>query len=171
MERLFNLDPQLIHDTFLFIINIFILFIILSYVLFDPIRKILEKRKENRELTDKVYEIKEKEISEWNSQSVARKKAVENEATNILNQAKQEALKEKKRIIEEAKKQAEIIKSQANKDISLQEQFETNEVKKKIIDLAHIIAKKIIKKEINNDINDELFNSAIKELEGTKWED
>lgn len=171
MERLFNLDPQLIHDTFLFIINIFILFIILSYVLFDPIRKILEKRKENRELTDKVYEIKEKEISEWNSQSVTRKKAVENEATNILNQAKQEALKEKKRIIEEAKKQAEIIKSQANKDISLQEQFETNEMKKKIIDLAHIIAKKIIKKEINNDINDELFNSAIKELEGTKWED
>lgn len=171
MERLFNLDPQLIHDTFLFIINIFILFIILSYVLFGPIRKILEKRKENRERTDKNYEKKEKEISEWNNQSVTRKKAVENEATNILNQAKQEALKEKKRIIEEAKKQAEIIKIQANKDISLQEQFESNEMKKKIIDIAHIIAKKIIKKEINNDINDELFNSAIKELEGTKWED
>ena len=45
MERLFNLDPQLLHDAILLGINIFILFIILSYVLFNPVRKVLQDRK------------------------------------------------------------------------------------------------------------------------------
>ena len=44
MERLFNLDFQLIHDAVLLAIAIFVLFLALSYMLLNPVRKMLYDR-------------------------------------------------------------------------------------------------------------------------------
>ena len=46
MDRLIGFDPQLLHDAVLTGINIFILFFALSYLLFNPVRDVLEKRKQ-----------------------------------------------------------------------------------------------------------------------------
>ena len=43
MDRLIGFDPQLLHDAVLTGINIFILFFALSYLLFNPVRDVLEK--------------------------------------------------------------------------------------------------------------------------------
>ena len=45
MDRLIGFDPQLLHDAVLTGINIFILFFCLSYLLFNPVRDVLERRK------------------------------------------------------------------------------------------------------------------------------
>ena len=45
MERLFDLDMQLVHDTILLAIAVFFLFLAMSYLLFNPVRKMLEDRK------------------------------------------------------------------------------------------------------------------------------
>ena len=45
LDRLIGFDPQLLHDSILTGINIFILFFLLSYLLFNPVRDVLEKRK------------------------------------------------------------------------------------------------------------------------------
>ena len=44
-DRLFGLDPQLIFDTCITLVAMLALFILLSYLLFNPARKMLEKRK------------------------------------------------------------------------------------------------------------------------------
>ena len=46
MERMFNLDPQLIQDVVITAVNIFILFLAGSYLMFNPVRNFLNKRKE-----------------------------------------------------------------------------------------------------------------------------
>ena len=46
MERLFNLDWQLVADSCLTIIAVVVLFFAFSYFLFDPVRKMLNDRKE-----------------------------------------------------------------------------------------------------------------------------
>ena len=46
MDRLIGFDPQLLHDAVLTGINIFILFFALSYLLFNPVRDVLEKRRQ-----------------------------------------------------------------------------------------------------------------------------
>ena len=46
MERLFNLDPQLLHDAVLLAIAVFVMFLLLSYLLFNPARDFLKKREE-----------------------------------------------------------------------------------------------------------------------------
>ena len=44
MDRLIGFDPQFLHDAVLTGINVFILFFALSYLLFNPVRDVLEKR-------------------------------------------------------------------------------------------------------------------------------
>ena len=46
MERLFNLDPQLIHDAVLLALAVFVMFTFLSYLLFNPARDFLKKRQD-----------------------------------------------------------------------------------------------------------------------------
>ena len=46
MSRLFDLDWQLLADSTLMIIAIFFLFLILSYFLFNPARKMLNNRRD-----------------------------------------------------------------------------------------------------------------------------
>ena len=45
MDRLIGFDPQLLHDAVITGINIFILFFAMSYLLFNPARDYLEKRR------------------------------------------------------------------------------------------------------------------------------
>ena len=45
MERLFNLDAQLLFDACTLAIAMFVLFTLLSYLLFEPVRKMLDERK------------------------------------------------------------------------------------------------------------------------------
>ena len=44
MEFLFGLDAQLLFNTLLMIVSIFFLFLAMSYLLFNPVRKMLEDR-------------------------------------------------------------------------------------------------------------------------------
>ena len=60
MERLFNLDPQLIHDTVLLMISMLVMFTFLSYLLFNPVREFLKKRQDKiREDIDTAKQDKE----------------------------------------------------------------------------------------------------------------
>ena len=46
LSRLFDLDFQLLADTVLMIIAMFVLFLVASHFLFNPVRKLLNDRKE-----------------------------------------------------------------------------------------------------------------------------
>ena len=46
MERLFNLDLQLLADSVLTMIAVLVLFFLASYLLFNPVRDFLKKRQE-----------------------------------------------------------------------------------------------------------------------------
>ena len=46
MERLFNLDAQLLFGTVIVAINVFIIFLLGSYFLFNPVRAFMKKRED-----------------------------------------------------------------------------------------------------------------------------
>lgn len=60
MERLFDLDWQLLADSCLTIIAIFVLFWAMSYFLFNPARKMLNDRK------NKIHDELKKQKTTWN---------------------------------------------------------------------------------------------------------
>ena len=92
MSRLFDLDWQLLADSCLMIIAIFVLFLALSYFLFNPARKFLNDRKEK--IRGELEEAKDNQekAAELKAQYEAKLKDIDKEAEDILSDARRRAL-------------------------------------------------------------------------------
>ena len=87
MTRLFNLDFQLLHDVVLMAIAVFFLFMMMSKLLFNPVRKMLADRREKiaGELSDAAND--KKDAAALKADYEARLKNIDKEAEQILSEA------------------------------------------------------------------------------------
>ena len=150
MTRLFNLDFQLLHDTILMAISVFVLFTVMSYNLFEPVRKMLKGRQE-------------KIKTELES-------AVDKEAEVILSEARTKALRNENRIIGEAKEEAARIIRRANEEAELEKKRVMDEMKQEMIEIASMMAGKVVAASIDTTIQDALVEETLKEMGDTTWQ-
>ena len=152
MERLFNLDPQLIHDAVLLALAVFVMFTFLSYLLFNPARDFLKKRQDkikndlDTAAADKADARKLKE--DYN----AKIQNINAEAEEILAQARQKALDNEAKIIAEAKEEAA-----------------TDDMKKEMIALASLMAEKAVAGAVDAKVQDTMVESTLKEIGEDTW--
>ena len=88
MDRLIGFDPQLLHDAVLTGINVFILFFALSYLLFNPVRDVLEKRR--KKIADELEQAAadQTKAASLKEEYEAKLKDVNKEAESILEAAR-----------------------------------------------------------------------------------
>ena len=106
--RLFDLDFQLLHDAVLTLVAMFVLYFVLSYFLFNPVRSMLEKRKDK--IAAELAEAAEAEASAkaLRKEYEAKLANIEKEADEILSEARKRALISENQIIAEAKAEAQF---------------------------------------------------------------
>ncbi|PXV91773.1 ATP synthase F0 subcomplex B subunit [Lachnotalea glycerini] len=169
MERLFNLDPQLLADVAVLGVNIFILFIFLSYMLFNPVRKLLQERK-NKVRNDQDIAAKEKEDAiALKEMYDAKLKDINKEAETILSDARKQALRNEAKIIDEAKLEAGKIIERANNEVELEKKRVVDEMKKEMIVIASLMASKVVANAIDVKVHDTLIDETIKEMGDNTW--
>ncbi|MDY4839779.1 MAG: F0F1 ATP synthase subunit B [Lachnospiraceae bacterium] len=169
MERLFNLDFQLLHDTVLLAIAVFFLFLALSYLLFNPVRKMLAER-QNRIKTDIDSAAADKEDAKALKAEYDEKlKNVDKEAEAILSEARQKALHNEAKIIDDAKKEAQRIIQHANEEALLEKKRVMDEVKQEMITVASMMAGKVVAASIDTNIQDSLVEETLKEMGDSTW--
>lgn len=170
MERLFNLDPQLLHDAVLLAIAVFVMFLLLSYLLFNPVRDFLKKReervKDNIDSAQKAKEDAEKIRAEYE----AKLRNIHKEEDEILSTARKRALENEARIVDSAKEEAAAIIARANKEAELAVKKAQDEIKKEIITVASMIAGKVISENIDMKIQDSLIDDTLKEIGDQTWQ-
>ena len=95
---LFNLDAQLAFNTLLMAAAIFVLFLLMSNLLFNPARKLLQDRQDRiaKDISD-AKEDKESAAA-MKAEYESKLKNIEKEAEAILSEARQKALKNEQRI-------------------------------------------------------------------------
>ena len=114
MERLFDLDLQLLADSVLLAIAVFVLFILLSYLLFNPVRKVLKDRQDKiKNDIDTALQDKESAM-QLKVEYETKIKEIEKEADEILSAARKKALANETKIVNEAKEEASRIIARAN---------------------------------------------------------
>ena len=96
-NRIFGLDPQLLFDTAIGLLAMLVLFILLSYLLFNPARKLIQKRKEFIASQLEEAAKAEKDAKELETQYRAKLDKVEDEAEEMLSDARKKALDKRKR--------------------------------------------------------------------------
>ena len=167
MERLFNLDPQLIHDAVLLALAVFVMFTFLSYLLFNPARDFLKKRQDkikndlDTAAADKADARKLKE--DYN----AKIQNINAEAEEIL--ARQKALDNEAKIIAEAKEEAARILSRANAQVELERKAAADDMKKEMIALASLMAEKAVAGAVDAKVQDTMVESTLKEIGEDTW--
>ena len=169
MERLFDLDMQLVHDTILLAIAVFFLFLAMSYLLFNPVRKMLEDRKLKikTELDDAAAD--KADAAALKVQYEEKLKDIDKEAEEILSEARQKALRNEAKIVEEAKEEAARIIARANEEALLEKKRVVDEMKQEMIAVASAMAAKVISANIDVNIQNQLVDETIKEMGDSTW--
>ncbi len=169
MTRLFDLDFQLLHDAALMIIAVFFLFLIASNLLFDPVRNLLHNRQEKiQNDLDSAREDKEN-ANALKLEYEEKLKDIDKEAESILSEARAKALKTQNQIVAKAKAEASEIIARANKEAELEKQKVADDVKKEMINLASVMAGKVVKASIDTTVQDSLIDETLKEIGESTW--
>ncbi len=169
MERIFGLDAQQLQDTILLMISVFFLFLLLSYLLFNPVRKVLEERK--TKIATTINEASESliEAKEMKAEYESKLKNIDKEAEAILAEARQKAIANENRIVGEAREEASRIIKRANEEAELERKRVADEMKQEMITIAAAMAEKVVKANINTQIQDTLVEETLKEMGGSTW--
>ena len=159
---LFNLDAQLLFDTALLAIAVFFLVLAMSYLLFNPARKLLKDRQER--ISNDIDSAKEDK-----AEYQAKLKEVDKEAEGILAEARQKAMKNQAKIIDEAKEEASRIVKRAQEEAELEKKHAMDDMKQEMIAVAAMMAQKVVAASIDTNIQSTLVDETLKEMGESTW--
>lgn len=169
MERLFDLDMQLVHDTVLLAVAIFFLTLVMSYLLFNPVRQMLEDRKLKIQTDLDSAAADKTDAAALKAQYEEKLKGIDKEAEAILSEARQKALRSETKIIDEAKEEAARIIARANEEALLEKKRVADEMKQEMITIAAAMASKVIRANMDISIQNQLVDETIKEMGDSTW--
>lgn len=167
---LFNLDAQLLFDTILLAVAVFFLFLLMSYLLFDPARKLLKDRQER--IANDINSAKDDKetAAALKAEYEGRLKEIDKEAEGILSEARQKAIKNEAKIIDEAKEEASRIIKRAQEEAELEKKHAMDDMKQEMIQIASLMAQKVVSASIDTQIQDTLVDETLKEMNNSTWQ-
>ena len=170
LDRLIGFDAQLLSESFFTALNIFILFFGLSYLLFNPVRDVLEKRKNKiaGELADAAED--KKSAAAMKAEYEEKLKSVSKEADAILEEARRKAKVRENEIVEEARAEAARIVERANREVELEKKKALDDMKQEIVSIASLMAGKVVAASIDTTIQDTLIDETLKEMGESTWQ-
>ncbi len=169
MERLFGLDIQLLQDVLITGVNIFILFMVLSYVCIDMVRDFIKKRQDKIKGELDFAATEKKDAIALKEEYDAKLRQINAEADEILDAARKKALKKEAEIIEEAKQEAARILARAENEIELEKKKALEDVKQEMISIASLMAAKVVAANIDTTIQDSMVDETLKEIGENTW--
>lgn len=165
-ERLFGLDYQTLFDTAFTMVNVLILYVFLKYVLFIPVRKLLEERKKRLDDQNARAAADTAEAQKLKAEYEQRILEAGREADNILGESRREMIKKEQEVLDDAKTRAADImfaaRSEASKDFEAAQSSVRDEVK----DIASAMAARVTNQKVDRPVDDALLNEALKEAGG-----
>ena len=168
--RMFGLDFQLLFDSGLTLLAVFTLFFVLGRFLFNPARKVLEDRK-NRIATDiETAENDKKEALELKKEYEEKLREADKEVAKILSDARQKAVANETKILSEAREEAQSIIKRANEEAELEKKRVMDEVKQEMVNIASLMAGKVVSANIDTTIQDSLIDETLKEIGDATWQ-
>lgn len=151
--------------------NVLVMIIILSVLLYKPVRNFMDKRKEGirKELED--AENANKQAEEVKEEYEAQLRDIEKERDQILLNANTKAMQRSEEIIKEAREEAELIHKHAMVEISEERAAMQSEVKRQLIDLSVSIAERFVTVSMDAQTQSNYVDDAIAKWEEDRWQD
>ena len=138
--RIFGLDPQTLFDTCVTLVAMLVLFTLLSYLLFNPARKLIQKRKEyiQRQLDEAAAA--RKDALGMKADYDSRLAKVDEESAELLTEARKKAQMRENDIVAQANEEAHRIVVRAEKEVALEKDKVRDEMKQEMVQVATLMA-------------------------------
>ena len=169
MERLFTLDVQFLFDTIVLALSMLVLFTALSYLLFNPVRDMLEKRRQRVVDDQEIAKREKEEAIAFKEEYDLKLKQVGKEAEEILTDARKKAKQNESKIIAEAKEEAARIIARANAEVELERKRALDDMKQEMITIASMMAEKVVAASIDTKVQESLIDETLKEMGEGTW--
>ena len=170
MERLFTLDAQFLFDAVVLALSMLVLFTLLSYILFNPVRDMLEKRKQRVAEEQETAKQNRQEAIAYKEEYEQKLKEVDKEVEAILSEARKKAMKNEAKIIAEAREEANRIMERANTEIELEKKKALDDMKQEMIAIATLMAQKVVTASIDTKVQERLIEETLKEMGEQTWQ-
>ena len=165
-ERLFGLDYQTLFDTAFTMVNVLILYVFLKYVLFIPVRKLLEERKKRLDDQNARAAADTAEAQKLKAEYEQRILEAGRKADNILGESRREMIKKEQEVLDDAKTKAADIMSVARSEASKDFEAAQSSVRDEVKDIASAMAARVTNHKVDRPVDDALLNEALKEAGG-----
>ena len=169
MERLFTLDAQFLFDTIVLALSMLLLFTALSYLLFNPVRDLLEKRKQRIVEEQETAQREKEEAIAYKEEYEKKLQEAVKEVQVILSDARKKAMKNEAAIVAEAKEEAARVMARANTEIDLEKKRALDDMKQEMITIASMMAQKVVSASINTEVQESLIDETLKEMGENTW--
>ena len=169
MERLFNIDAQLLFDTVVMACSMLLLFTAMSYLFFNPVRDMLENRKKRVAEEQETAKKEREEAIVYKEEYEQKLKEADKEAQEILSEARKKAMKNEEKIVAEAKEEAARIVDRARNEIELEKKRALDDMKQEMISIATMMAGKAVAASVDVNIQDSLIDETLKEMGEQTW--
>ena len=168
-DYIFGLDPQLLVDSAITILAMFFVFLLLSYLLFNPARNLMEKRQEGIRDQMETAAREKQDAIQFKAEYDEKIKNVQKETDEILSEARKKALKKESVMLEEAREEAAQIVARANREVELEKSKVKDEMKQEIINVATAMAGKIVASSLDESKQSQLLADTLEEMGDETW--
>lgn len=164
---LIDMDAQMFLDMLPNLLNFIVLAVIMTWLLYKPVRRILQARADRVEGEMKDAALSKASAAELKTMYEQKVKDIETERAAILDEARKLANENRERIVGDAKAEAADVKARAERDIATEKEQIKGAVHQAIIEISTDMAAKLINATIDKNAHDKLFSEAMAELEAT----
>ncbi len=160
-----------LNATFVFqIINFLIIFFALRHFLFKPVTEFMTNRTKNIEASIQEAEFKNKQSDELKAQYEEKLKEIKKERNQIIEEATLRAQHRGDEIVMAAEEEARKTMERARAEIEREKQKMMNELKGEISQLAIAAAGKIIEKDLDEGLHQQMIQQFIDKAGETQWQ-
>lgn len=170
MERLFTLDAQLLFDTMVLALSMLLLFTLLSFLLFNPVRDLLEKRKQRIADEQETARREREEAIVYKEAYEQKLKEADKEVETILSEARKRGQQNGAQIVAEAKEEATRVMARASAEIDLEKKHALDGMKQEMITIASMMAEKVVAASIDTEVQESLIDETLREMGEDTWQ-
>ena len=167
--RLFALDQQTLISTVILLVNVCILAVVLGWLLYKPVQQYMRRRTEriSGQLEDAQNKMAQADALKAEYEAKIQEIAVERAVS--LEAARKEADERGRQMIEAAQHEAAIIKQRAEEYMQVEKERIRQDSRRHIVELSMLMTEKLVRKAIDGETHERLFEEALTELEEAPW--
>ncbi|OIO53537.1 ATP synthase F0 subunit B [Candidatus Peregrinibacteria bacterium CG08_land_8_20_14_0_20_41_10] len=157
----FGIEPTLVLAQ---VINFVLLVIVLGVLVYKPIMRILDARREKIEKSLKQAKELEERLTKVEEEIRTRRLETEKEAQQVVSEARKTAEKIKAEILTHTEEDQLRLKSEYVKELALEKEKMLEEVKGYVMHLSFLIAEKVLEKKISEETRAENLEKTIQKI-------